>query len=53
MQMNKKTKYLDAFCQVLEEEKIPFSILGRFNNHLPISKVCNAPMADSKEGRAK
>ena len=53
MQMNKKTKYLDAFCQILEEENIPFNVLGRFNNHLPISKVCNAPIADSEKDGSK
>ena len=49
MQMNKKTKYMDGFCRVLEEEKIPCKILGVFNNHLPISKVESAPAAEPRE----
>lgn len=44
MQMNKKTKYMDCFCQILEEEKIPYKVFGVFKNHLPISKVESAPI---------
>lgn len=43
MQMNKKTKYMDCFCQILDEEKIPYKIHGVFKNHLPISKLESAP----------
>lgn len=46
MQMNKKRIYLDHFCQILEEENIPYKVLGMFKNQLPISKVVNAPMAE-------
>ena len=46
MQMNKKRIYLDCFCQILEEENIPFKVLGMFKNHLPISKVASAPMVE-------
>ena len=44
MQMNKNTKYLKHFCRILEEEGIPYKVLGRFKNHLPISKVESAPI---------
>ena len=44
MQMNKKEKYMDCFCQILDEEKIPYKIHGRYNNHLPISKLESAPI---------
>jgi hypothetical protein len=44
MQMNKKKKYMDCFCQILEEEAIPYKIIGMFNNHLPVSKVESAPI---------
>ena len=43
MQMNKKEKYMDYFCQILDEEKIPYKIHGVFKNHLPISKLESAP----------
>ena len=43
MQMNKKEKYMDCFCQILDEEKIPYKIHGVFKNHLPISKLESAP----------
>ena len=46
MQMNKKSIYLDQFCRILEEESIPYKVLGMFNNHLPISKVASAPTAE-------
>ena len=46
MQMNKKTKYMDCFCQVLDEEKIPYKIHGVFKNHLPVSKLESAPVTD-------
>ena len=52
MQMNKKTKYMDCFCQILEEEKIPYKIIGVFNNHLPISKVENAPIVDTNQNQS-
>ena len=44
MQMNKKEKYMDCFCQILEEENIPYKIHGVFKNHLPISKLESAPV---------
>ena len=44
MQMNRKTKYMDHFCQILEEENIPYKVLGIYKNHLPISKVESAPV---------
>lgn len=50
MQMNKKSIYLDQFCRILEEESIPYKVLGMFNNHLPISKVASAP---TEEGSRK
>ena len=43
MQMNKSTKYMDHFCRILEQEKIPYEVVGQYKNHLPISKVENAP----------
>lgn len=43
MQMNKTTKYMDCFCQILNEENISYKIHGVFKNHLPISKIENAP----------
>lgn len=43
MQMNRKEKYMDYFCQILDEEKIPYKIHGVFKNHLPISKLESAP----------
>ena len=43
MQMNKKKKYMNSFCRILEEENIPYKVHGIFNNHLPISKVESAP----------
>ena len=49
MQMNKKRVYMDNFCRILEEEKIPFKVLGMYKNHLPISKVECAPVAESGE----
>lgn len=49
MQMNKKTKYMDSFCKILEEEKIPYKVLGMFKNHLPISKVASAPVVGHGE----
>jgi hypothetical protein len=48
MQLNKKTLYKDCFCQVLEEEGIPYRVVGMFNNHLPISKVASAPTSSEK-----
>lgn len=45
MQLNRKRKYMDRFCQILEEEHIPYQIHGVFKNHLPISKVERAPTA--------
>lgn len=47
MQMNKKRTYIDKFCQVLEDENIPYKIIGMFKNHLPISKVESAPILKS------
>jgi hypothetical protein len=47
MQMNQKKTYLDHFCRILEEEGIPCKVLGMFKNHLPISKVESAPMAEA------
>jgi hypothetical protein len=44
MQMNRKKKYMDCFCQILKEEQIPYKIHGVFKNHLPISKVESAPV---------
>jgi hypothetical protein len=44
MQMNKKAKYMDYFCQILKEESIPYKIHGVFKNHLPVSKVESAPI---------
>lgn len=44
MQMNKKEKYMDCFCQILDEEKIPYKIHGKYKNHLPISKLESAPV---------
>ena len=44
MQMNKKTKYMDCFFKILEEENIPYKALGRYKNHLPISKLESAPI---------
>ena len=46
MQMNRKTKYIDCFCQILKEENITYKMHGVFNNHLPISKVESAPIAE-------
>jgi hypothetical protein len=46
MQMNRKTKYINCFCQILKEENIPYKMHGVFNNHLPISKVESAPIAE-------
>ena len=43
MQMNQKKKYVDCFCQILKEEAIPYKLHGMFKNHLPISKIENAP----------
>ena len=48
MQMTKTTKYMDCFFSVLEEEKIPYQLIGVFKNHLPISKVENAPLSEEK-----
>ena len=45
----KKTKYMDYFCQILEEENIPYKILGILKNHLPISKVKSAPIYNGNE----
>lgn len=44
MQMNKKKKYMDCFCQILDEEKIPYKIHGIYKNHLPISKLESSPI---------
>ena len=49
MQMNRKTKYMDCFCRILEEESIPYKMIGMFNNHLPISKVESAPVCQENE----
>ena len=49
MQMNKKTKYMEHFCRILEEEGIPYKVLGMFKNHLPISKVESAPIETTSE----
>lgn len=49
MQMNKSTKYMDQFFRILEEEGIPYRILGVFQNHLPISRVESAPVEATKE----
>ncbi len=46
MQMNKKKKYLDCFCEILKEENIPYKVHGMYKNHLPISQLTNAPLAD-------
>ena len=46
MQMNKKKKYMDYFCQILDEEKIPYKIHGVYKNHLPISKLESAPICE-------
>ena len=43
MQMNRNKKYIHRFCEILQEEKIPYKIHGVFKNHLPISKVESAP----------
>ena len=45
MQMNKKKSYIDHFCKILEEEKLPYKVIGMFKNHLPISKVESAPLS--------
>ena len=44
MQMNKKKKYIDHFCKILEEENLPYKVVGMSKNHLPISKVESAPL---------
>ena len=49
MQMNKKTKYMDCFFKILEEENIPYTRIGMYNNHLPVSKVENAPICKTNE----
>jgi hypothetical protein len=49
MQMNQTKKYMDCFLGVLEEENIPYKMLGMFNNHLPISKVESAPTEESNK----
>ena len=49
MQMTKAEKYMDHFCAVLREENIPCEVLGVFKNHLPISKLCNAPVVDADQ----
>ena len=46
MQMNRKTKYMDCFCQILDEEKIPYKIHGGYKNHLPIFKMESAPICE-------
>ena len=48
MQMNKTKKYMDCFFSVLEEENIPYKVLGVFKNHLPISKVESAPLYEAQ-----
>ena len=53
MQMTKDKKYLDRFCEILKEEKIPYNIVGMFNNHLPISKVESAPVVSSQESKSE
>ena len=49
MQMTRTKKYINSFCRILEEEKIPYKIHGVFKNHLPISKVESAPMIEANE----
>ena len=49
MQMNKTKKYMDYFCRILDEENIPYKILGMYKNHLPISKVESAPIYNENE----
>jgi hypothetical protein len=49
MQMNKKAKYMDCFFKILEEENIPYTRIGMYNNHLPVSKVANAPIYKTNE----
>jgi hypothetical protein len=44
MQMNKKSKYMDQFFRILDQEGIPYKVLGMHKNHLPVSKVENAPI---------
>jgi hypothetical protein len=44
---NRKTQYLDYFCQILDEEKISYKIHGLFNNHFPISNVESAPVKEA------
>ena len=51
MQMNKKRIYMDHFCKILDEENIPYKALGMFKNHLPISKVACAPMAEESTAK--
>ena len=46
MQMTKTKKYIDSFLGVLSEEDIPYKLLGRFKNHLSISRVESAPKED-------
>lgn len=45
MQMTRNKKYMDCFCQILDEEKIAYKIHGVYKNQLPISKVESAPAA--------
>ena len=52
MQMNKKPMYMDQFCRILEEENIPYNVLGMFKNHLPISKIAHAPNAGLGESKS-
>ena len=44
MQMTRTEKYMEHFCGVLTEERIPYKVLGVFKNHLPISKPISAPV---------
>ena len=50
MQMTKTEKYMNRFCEVLDEENIPYKVLGVFKNHLPISKRESAPVAEGDKG---
>ena len=49
MQLNRKKKYIDSFCSILEDENIPYKLHGAFINHLPISRVQSAPDINKKQ----
>ena len=38
-----------AIFKILEEENIPYTRIGMYNNHLPVSKVENAPICKTNE----